>query len=57
MAHHHARSRTVPQWATRPLKAGRKLEAAAERYWALLAFTLASLGTGAYVVAQLAHIA
>lgn len=39
------------------MKAGRRLEAAAERYWALLAFTLGALATSGYVVAQLTRIA
>lgn len=56
MATHHARPRsTAPRWA-RGLTTFRRIEATAERYWALAAYAMGASATAAYVVAQLAYL-
>lgn len=65
MAHirSHLDAHTAPRWAAGGLRRARRaarflaaLEATAERHWPMAAYTVLSVATAGYVVAQLARL-
>lgn len=52
----HPHPHTAPRWASKSLRAARTIEGMCERHWPFAAYTLLTLGSAAYVLAQLVRI-